>query len=94
MSKAVAKDFQDFVGIGLVGSPRQTYVIIEDKPISLIKEYVTPHPPFDDPRHIIAKIAQSSDLVFVDGQGIAREGDRATCGHAIRVVQPPFVFSD
>ena len=51
------------------------------RPIAVVGDVVTPHPP-PTPPHQSAVMQQGSSGLFVNGIRVCRAGDMATCGHA------------
>ncbi|HPM74200.1 MAG TPA: PAAR domain-containing protein [Saccharofermentans sp.] len=93
--KGVARDNLDFVdAIGFVGNPLQTMVFTNGFEIAIQGEKVAPHPPFpENPIHGLTKMVEASTLLFINGKGVCRQGDKARCGHTV-VVGDTLVFSD
>lgn len=66
----------DNAGGTIIGS--STNVFAHGRRIALIGDTVTPH---GRPPHNSAVIVSSSSRVLVNGKGVVRSGDLASCGH-------------
>lgn len=62
---------------GLIGkSPKQSFCFAERYPIAIIGENVEPHG-----YHTNVKMIEGSSIVFINGIGVCRAGDKASCNH-------------
>jgi uncharacterized Zn-binding protein involved in type VI secretion len=84
----VARKFLDIVGAaGLLidpppNGPLEDFYFVEGYPAAINGQTIAPHPPCGSTggaAHCAAIIADASDVVFINGIGVARYSDPATC---------------
>jgi uncharacterized Zn-binding protein involved in type VI secretion len=80
--RAIARD-GDTVGPGGKIISKARNVFIGGKKVAIEDSPVTPHD--KDPTHIATMKATST--VFVNGKRVCRDGDKATCSHAVKSSQ-------
>lgn len=69
----------DFAG-GAQIAGGQDWFTVEDQPVVLLGDPVTPHGP--PPHSPLPVMAQGADWMSIDGVPVCREGHAASCGHA------------
>lgn len=88
MPQPIIRDSLDSAGGGIIGTPQQTFCLIDGVPIAMLNEKVADHG-----THINVKMGQSSIVVKINNIGICRAGDQASCGD-YAVGGSNFCFSD
>jgi uncharacterized Zn-binding protein involved in type VI secretion len=102
MEKGIARKFIDVVGPGgvLIDPPPNglptDFCFTEGMPIAIFGQLVAPHPPCGIPggtAHCTAVMISSSLCVFINGIGVVRLGDGASCGDFVNT-SSVITFSD